>query len=546
MAAVLPDPFYYLNNFRRVLDWLGQRYADLLDAEEQAFLHDFAQLPQPSQALLVRMVMRKGEVFRLGSLRYAEIGCSRQAVAPLVKLGWVDAQPELTLDQLFALLTLAELRPLLRAPRGMAKAQLRAELGDLEPRTLHEWWPGCTDQAVALRLMPLCDRLRLMFFGNLRQDWSTFVLAELGLQRFEAVELDDRARGFQSRADIEQRLQLHRCREAFETGAEPETLLDHLPAGPLPTPWIERYRARLLFQFGQHCERQGRLEQALDFHAQAQAEPEARIRRLRVLERLERFDEALQEAGQLLLDAALPDPQRQQLQRMLPRLRRQLGLPPLPRSLPYVESRLELCLPRPAEPRPVEQVVLEQLHQPEAPVFYLENALFNSLFGLLCWEAIFAPLPGAFFHPYQMAPADLHASDFHARRAERFAACLARLDDGSHRDAILATYRTKYGILSPFVYWQALDEPLLELALDCLPPAHLRACFERLLRDIRANRAGMPDLVQFLPTERRYRMIEVKGPGDRLQDNQKRWLAFCAEQGMEVQVCYLRWAEATA
>src|SRR5690606_40867171 len=67
---------------------------------------------------------------------------------------------------------------------------------------------------------------------------------------------------------------------------------------------------------------------------------------------------------------------------------------------------------------------------------------------------------------------------------------------------------------------------------DCLPPAHLRACFERLLQDIRANRAGMPDLIQFWPAERRYRMIEVKGPGDRLQDNQKRWLAFCATQGI--------------
>ena len=41
--------------------------------------------------------------------------------------------------------------------------------------------------------------------------------------------------------------------------------------------------------------------------------------------------------------------------------------------------------------------------------------------------------------------------------------------------------------------------------------------------------------------EGRYRMIEVKGPGDRLQDNQKRWLAFCAEHGMPVEVCYVRW-----
>ncbi|MCZ0445848.1 hypothetical protein OZH93_24550, partial [Escherichia coli] len=94
-----------------------------------------------------------------------------------------------------------------------------------------------------------------------------------------------------------------------------------------------------------------------------------------------------------------------------------------------------------------------------------ENTLINSLFGLLCWEAIFHPLPGAFFHPFHAGPADLLAPDFHTRRAERFAACLARLDDGSWRDAMCHTYRTKHGLQSPFVYWGVLDEPLLEQAL---------------------------------------------------------------------------------
>ena len=85
-------------------------------------------------------------------------------------------------------------------------------------------------------------------------------------------------------------------------------------------------------------------------------------------------------------------------------------------------------------------------------------------------------------------------------------------------------YADKFGIQSPFVYWGALDQALLEQALDCLPAAHLRAWFKRLLLDIKANRASMPDLIQFWPAEQRYRMIEVKGPGDRLQDNQRRWL----------------------
>jgi elongation factor G len=66
-------------------------------------------------------------------------------------------------------------------------------------------------------------------------------------------------------------------------------------------------------------------------------------------------------------------------------------------------------------------------------VFYVENALINSLFGLLCWPAVFMALPGAFFHPFQSGPADLGTPDFTLRRAAAFDACLARLDDGSYR-----------------------------------------------------------------------------------------------------------------
>ena len=60
----------------------------------------------------------------------------------------------------------------------------------------------------------------------------------------------------------------------------------------------------------------------------------------------------------------------------------------------------------------MEWALRQHWHTDEAPVFYTENAPINSLFGLLCWPAMFAPLPGAFFHPFQGAPTDLNAPDF--------------------------------------------------------------------------------------------------------------------------------------
>ncbi|MNJ61125.1 VRR-NUC domain protein [compost metagenome] len=55
----------------------------------------------------------------------------------------------------------------------------------------------------------------------------------------------------------------------------------------------------------------------------------------------------------------------------------------------------------------------------------------------------------------------------------------------------------------------------------------------------------MPDLIQFWPEQQRYRMIEVKGPGDRLQDNQLRWIDFCTEHGLPIEVCHVRWIAQT-
>ncbi|MDQ8034132.1 MAG: VRR-NUC domain-containing protein, partial [Bordetella sp.] len=192
----------------------------------------------------------------------------------------------------------------------------------------------------------------------------------------------------------------------------------------------------------------------------------------------------------------------------------------------------------------VEWVARDHLGADDAPVHYVENGLINSLFGLLCWEAIFHPVAGAFFHPFQRGPADLHEAGFRARRAAAFDDCLGALRDGSHRARILARFDEKQGVQSPFVFWGMLRRELLEQALACIAPAHLALWFARLLDDLKTNRSGLPDLVRFWPGEGRYELIEVKGPGDRLQDNQLRWLAYAAEHGLPVRVCHVRWAEA--
>ncbi|WP_073104165.1 VRR-NUC domain-containing protein [Pollutimonas bauzanensis] len=563
----LENPWYYLDNFEFVLRWIAQRYGDLLQSDEHEFIRAFLQAPQASRGLLVRMIMRKGSLFRASKLQYREIGSPSMAARPLIAAGWVSEDPLLTLDELFDLLTKAELATLFRPQLAAAQAAAAAKPVQLaclqaqfpEARPYSQWAgqrpsaPGGAasglsgDAVYRENIAALSERLRLMFFGNLRQDWTEFVLSDLGLFTYEKVEFSRGSRAFHTRQDVDAYLHLHHCREAYMAGveaADAEAIAAVRKAIPPAheNDWLEARRGKLLFQIGQHHERSGNWDHALDCY-EGCAYPGARARRIRVLERAQRFEQALE-----LAQAALPAPEseaeQQLLARMMPRLLRRSGGARAARRAASGVPQTRLELPAPAAWLRVEEQVRHHLQKPQAPVFYVENTLITALFGLLCWDAIFAAIPGAFFHPFQQGPADLLRADFHPRRRALFAACFAQLASGQYKHTILRNYACKAGIQSPFVAWDVIGAEVLAMALACIPARHLEFAFERLLRDLRGNRSGLPDLIQFWPAERRYQMIEVKGPGDRLQDNQIRWLDYCHARDMPVAVCYVRYQPA--
>ncbi|WP_315122627.1 VRR-NUC domain-containing protein [Comamonas antarctica] len=551
MTASIPVPphrYYYLHNFERALAWIAQRYSDLLDSAEHDFLAQFAALPPLSRALLVRMLMRRGPWFRASKLVYEEIPEVSAAADPLLALGWLDTQAPMLLEELFDLHTKGELATVFAGAErggGTRKSDWLLALGSqhAEPRRYAEWHPKAAEPVWRVMLGALSERLRLMFFGNLHQDWTEFVLADLGVFKYESVDFDASSRAFQTREDIDAYLALQACREALEEGGDAAALRQAIDACRSSNPWLEKRRAKLLLRLGNACERAAEWDEALLTYAQC-SYPGARHRYIRVLERLERHEEALQRAL-AAQQAPESDEEQQKLLRMLPRLQRSLGQGPPGRrpgaARALLRLRSDIELDPPALPMSVEYVLRQHWHSDASPVFYVENALVNSLFGLLCWPAIFAPVQGAFFHPFQSAPADLSAPDFAQRRADEFARCLALLDAPDYMQVICERYADKQGVQSPFVFWGVLTEPLLRLALDCISAAHLKLLFTRLMADVKANRTGFPDLVRFWPGERRYELVEVKGPGDKLQDNQIRWLEYCSAHGIPVSVCHVQW-----
>jgi hypothetical protein len=271
MTNSLPPELYYLSNFRVALAWVAERYEDLLTPEEQVFIEQFSTSPHPSQALLVRMVMRKGVHFRLSKLNYSEIGDTHSAAEHLLDCDWISVQAPLRSTELVELMTKDELlahAPLTDRRASQKKSELREQLLALEhlEQPFNAWCPTLDDRLYSLQIAELCDRLRLMFFGNLSQDWTEFVLADLGIYRYEQVDISPESRGFRTRRGVDDYVRLRNYRLLLEAGEPLSKWLPDLLAFETANPYLRSRQSKLLFQIGQQLEKLGELELALSLY----------------------------------------------------------------------------------------------------------------------------------------------------------------------------------------------------------------------------------------------------------------------------------------
>jgi hypothetical protein len=153
-------------------------------------------------------------------------------------------------------------------------------------------------------------------------------------------------------------------------------------------------------------------------------------------------------------------------------------------------------------------------------------------------------VPGAFVNPFQRGPLDLLSPGFSVAREQAIANRLEELlEPGALSQRVRQTLVDKNGLANHFVHWQRLSPDLVDLALARIPLNHWLILFQRLLFDIKNNRSGFPDLI-FFPAAGNYEMIEVKGPGDTLQESQKRWIRVFSASDIPVSVASVQWAAA--
>ena len=95
----------------------------------------------------------------------------------------------------------------------------------------------------------------------------------------------------------------------------------------------------------------------------------------------------------------------------------------------------------------------------------------TTLFGLLFWDVIFAPIPGAFETPYQIAPLDLAEDTFYYSRQELAEARLATLAAGEGPMFLARAYEEHRDVVCVGVRWDLFEkEDLLGIVKVSLPP----------------------------------------------------------------------------
>lgn len=542
-------PDYYLHNFRFLLDWISKSYADIFTAEEALFIEKFYQLDNASQCLLIRLVSRKGPYFCAEKLSYVEILDITAAAGQLAYAELLTVDPVIDIRTCANLLTKPALTDLFSAElsgyRSGRKDILVEILCAKHPLTKawSEWTGGRFGELFQLDLAHIIDTFLLLFFGNPYQKMSEFVLQDLGLLRYETYNIDGDHRVFSDRAEISQYQLLLKLREQLESASDLSALqaiIRQLPATVDPVK-MERRRARLCNQLAYQLERLNEHAHALDLYCQHQLPP-ARERRVRLLEKRGDFAHAWQLLSEIL-EHPIDEQECQIAERMAPRLAKKAKVSFVKKPR-FTANEIKLNLPLPDDETNgficVEERTRAHFHSKIEPCFYVENQLFNSLLGLWLWPEIFRSVEGAFANPFQIAPLDMYQQDFQQRRPG-ITTLWQLLHTSQHHQHMQDIWQAKQGIANPLVTWQAIDEALLSLALHCIPANHLYAVFERLLFDLANNRSGFPDLIQFFPEQKTYRLIEVKGPGDRIQDNQQRWLEFFVQHAIPTEVCYVSW-----
>ena len=535
---------YYLLNFNALVKFVASQYGDLISVEEWEFVRRFQLLSTDAAKLFVRLCLRTRVCYFSEQLVYSEISSIDGAIDELKKNEFVLINPIMEGVDLLNVLTKEDLKSLFtdKSIKGSLKKEFLVEniLSSYSIKKIYEIIFK-TKILVYKNKDKEVEALLHFFFGNRFQNLTEFVLQDLGMVTYEKYVIDKSSRLFSNRLDFEHSLILSQLSEEsflaveaddFETVVAIEKQIPAVSSNRKK----KKQKGKILNRCAAYLEKNKLLEEALLLYQQTDRIP-SRERQARILKTLSRKEESIKLCEQILEDSFSED-EKEFAESFLHKLNTNKNKvktqQPIFKEILILENQNE---------KSVEQISLEFLQSIYHSVHFVENTLMNSLFGLWFWEEIFAPIQGAFCHPFQFGPLDLFTDDFYQARKSGILIKIDQLkgDPNVVKNNFIKKYETKFGIANHLVYWEMISKEMVEATLACIPLQHIEVIFKRMLLGLKENSSGFPDLIAFAKDLKSYEMIEIKGPGDKLQKNQTRWFEYFKQNQISCRLIHVEW-----
>lgn len=515
-----------------VLAGLRRTNAHLLSASESSAIQGMIDLPVGAGRLLAQLLSRRHSCLRLKTRQNSPQGDDQKNLELLIKKGFlVEIHHSTTRTALF---TKNELIDWCKR----CSVDFKGKKSDLVQRVaaLSEGPPGQVLHVVHRALVDWCEWI---FFGGGRGRRRRFVLERIGVSVWPEYKLTDGLVAFDDRDQLTAFL-------SYQMGEPPSVpeLLGRISSLPERAPSHRNFDLRrrmgkdLLTRAG-GSESKGDIELSLFLYEQALTlrignAAELHRRRALCLASLGRAKEAALVCQSAIVDAE--GEERLALNRTGRRLSRSAGLPWIP-APPLLKARSRSMGLRGTRgvvglKGGIEAKVATLF--PDREMVHGEGRLWTSLFVLLFFDLLWMPVNGMLPAPCLDGPLDLGRKGFAIRRRERFRSRLNDILKGGGRKRLDQSLKER-GVRIKGMDWGLATDTQWRSLLAGLPVRFVNKLMAHIGNTGFSGASGLPDLFVWPGKQQRKdymfpsvigpgaHLVEIKGPSDTLQDNQRVW-----------------------
>lgn len=541
--AVLPAHYYH-THFCDLLTFVETRYAHAFDNCHFQFLNNFRQLPSNAQYLYVRLAGRKGSVFDVRKLRYAEISAIEDGLTALADNGFTTPVREQDLAVALHRLTKPDIVTFLGqhlSADSYKPSWKKQALIEVALEALSSSPPPLPDHLIQQGFVDELSYISFLYFGRVEDNLQKFTLRDLGLMKVPDFKADYSAR-FDTFAEAQSAYFYARALHRFKHGTDEDTarLIDTVKVWPEPQcDESLNARDRLLHKLGGLSERCQDIETALTLYGYSET-PRCNERKIRL--RYQRNDDATRDRDwvKARLEALIDNPGSDEEHIFASDF--------YARKFHKKRTSLVTDMLREGDTLRLDEAFR---HEPERAVkrhyaaqgyaaFMTENSLWKMLFGLLFWDELYGEQSQGLHNSFDRMPTSLKLGQFYDLFQDKIEAKLKRLSrPGDTQITLLKTVSCHHGTPNGLFRWQGRTVDKIRAFLDVADPLAIGAILRLMAQDFRRMKDGFPDLMLIKGHEVRF--VEVKASGDVIRRNQLTRLLQLRQAGFRTDITRIEW-----